>query len=79
MVSVSELGYLGYLGMDIDAWRSYASDILGVEVVDNEGGSTSATTIRLGASRSGLRVKMMWFFWVLRSKVFKIWKRWLRT
>lgn len=38
MVSVSELGYLGIGVSDIDAWRSYASDILGVEVVDNEGG-----------------------------------------
>ena len=34
MTSVSELGYLGMSVTDLDAWRAYAAEVAGMEVVD---------------------------------------------
>ncbi len=34
MSSVSELGYLGMSVTDLDAWRAYAAEVAGMEVVD---------------------------------------------
>lgn len=38
MTSVNALGYLGIGVSDIEAWRAYAINILGVEAVEHEGG-----------------------------------------
>jgi len=34
MSSVTELGYLGLSVTDLDAWRAYASQVAGMEIVD---------------------------------------------
>jgi len=34
MTSVSELGYLGMSVTDLDAWRAYAAEVAGMEIVD---------------------------------------------
>lgn len=34
MVAVTELGYLGLTVTDLDAWRSYAAEVAGMEIVD---------------------------------------------
>ena len=34
MSSVTELGYLGMSVTDLDAWRAYAAEVAGMEVVD---------------------------------------------
>ena len=35
MSAVTELGYLGLSVSDLDAWRSYASEVAGMEVFDD--------------------------------------------
>ena len=40
MVSVSQLGYLGFKASDLDAWETFATQILGIESVGrNENGA----------------------------------------
>jgi 2,3-dihydroxyethylbenzene 1,2-dioxygenase len=38
MVAVTELGYLGLTVTNLDAWRSYAAEVAGMEIVDEDEG-----------------------------------------